>query len=98
MDIIGTIYTPAVLDAEGNVNTEPQALPGWHINTPEAVPGWDQYRVFPDTPMRVYSGHETICYSFPDEAAFTAAAIEAGLLPAPDPVEPVEADPNEVTP
>ena len=29
MDIIGTIYTPAVLDAEGNVTTEPQALPGW---------------------------------------------------------------------
>lgn len=95
MDIIGTIYTPAVLDAEGNVVTEPQAIPGWHINAPAEVEGWEAYQVFPETPMRVYAGHETVCYSFPDEAAFTAAAIEAGLLPAP---EPVEAAPNEVTP
>lgn len=95
MDIIGTIYTPAVLDAEGNVTTEPQAIPGWHINMPEAVAGWEQHQVFPETPMRVYAGHETVCYSFQDEAAFTAAAIEAGLLPAPELVDPA---PNEATP
>lgn len=95
MDIIGAIYTPAVLDAEGNVSIEPQALPGWHINTPEAIPGWEQDQVFPETPMRVYSGHETVCYAFQDEAAFTAAAIEAGLLPAP---ELVDASPNDATP
>lgn len=59
------------------------------------IAGWEQYRVFPDTTMRVYSGHETVCYSFQDEAAFTAAAIEAGLLPAPEPVEPA---PNEAAP
>ena len=64
------------------------------------IAGWEQYQVFPETPMRVYAGHETVCYAFPDEAAFTAAAIEAGLLPAPEPVEadPVEAAPNEATP
>ena len=95
MDIIGTIYTPAVLDAEGNVVTEPQAIPGWHINTPDVIEGWEAYRVFPETPMRVYAGHETVCYSFTDEAAFTAAAIEAGLLPAPEPVETAQ---NEATP
>lgn len=95
MDIIGIIYTSAVLDAGGNVTTEPQAIPGWHINVPEAIEGWEQYRVFPETPMRVYAGHETVCYAFPDEVAFTAAAIEVGLLPA---SEPVDATPNEATP
>ena len=45
--------------------------------------------------MRVYAGHPTVCYAFPDEAAFTAAAIEAGLLPAP---ELVEAVPTEAAP
>lgn len=93
MDIIGTIYTPAVLDAEGNVITESQAIPGWHVNTPTPVFGWYEYRVFPETPMRVYSGHDTVYYSFADEAEFTAAAIEVGLLPAP---EPVEDAPDEV--
>ena len=95
MDIIGIIYTPAVLDAECNVTTDPQAIPGWHINVPQAIEGWERYRVFPETPMRVYAGHETVCYAFPDEAAFTAAAIEAGMLPAP---EPIEATQNEATP
>lgn len=93
MDIIGTIYTPAVLDAEGNVITESQAIPGWHINTPEAVAGWEQHQVFPETPMRIYSGHDTVYYSFADEAEFTAAAIEAGLLPAPE-VEEITVSPE----
>lgn len=82
MDIIGTICTPAFLDAEGGITTEPSALPGWHINTPTEIAGWEPYRVFPETPMRVYAGHETVCYAFQDEASFKTAAIKAELMQA----------------
>ena len=80
LDIIGTIYKPGTYDAEGNELTPPVAIPGWHVNSPHAIEGWDDYRVTPATPLRVYAGHETVFYSFADEAEFTAKAIEAGLL------------------
>lgn len=80
LDIIGTIYEPGTYDAEGNELTPPVAIPGWHVNTQHPVEGWDAYKVEPATPLRVFAGHPTHCYVFADEAAFTAAAIEAGLI------------------
>ena len=86
LDIIGTIYTPGTYDAEGNVITKPTPTPGWHVNSPQPIEGWDAYKVEPATPLRVFAGHTTHFYSFADEAAFTAAAIEAGLIqPEPEP-------------
>ena len=84
LDIIGTIYTPGEYDSEDNVITAPVALSGYHVNSPQAIEGWEQYRITPETPMRVFAGHETFFYSFVDEAEFTAKAIEVGLLPAPE--------------
>lgn len=74
MDIIGTIYTAA---AEGET---PQALAGWHVNMPTPVAGWEAKIVTPETPLRVYGGHETVFYSFASEAEFIAMATAAGLL------------------
>ncbi len=32
VDEAGVFYTDAVYDAEGNLQTAPMALPGWHVN------------------------------------------------------------------
>ena len=61
-DIIGTLYTPGEYDSEGNETTPPIPLPGWHVNAPCPVDGWEQYLVTPNTPRRVFAGHQTICY------------------------------------
>ena len=90
LDIIGTIYTPGTYDAEGNVITEPTPIPGWHVNSPQPIEGWDAYKVEPATPMRVFAGYTTHFYAFDDEAVFTAAAIEAGLIQ-PEPEAETEA-------
>ena len=59
-DIIGTLFE------------DETALPGWHVNSPFPVEGWEQYQVTPTTPRRVFAGHPTFFYVFPDEAAFEA--------------------------
>jgi len=69
-DIIGTLYTPGTYDDEGNELTPPFPLDGWHVNSPFPVEGWEQYQVEPSTPRRVFAGHPTHCYVFPDEATF----------------------------
>ena len=67
-DIIGTLYDGA---------DPPAALPGWHVNSPEPVTSWAAYEVQPATPHRVFAGHSTFFYVFPDQAAFEA------LIPTP---------------
>jgi hypothetical protein len=52
---IGLIYQPTgALDNEGNPVMEP--IDGWHVNvrTVDDVPALEQYRTYPDTPMRVW--------------------------------------------
>jgi len=71
-DIIGTLYTPGTYDDEGNELTPPVPLAGWHVNSPFPVEGWEQYQVTPTSPRRVFAGHPTFCYVFPDEATFDA--------------------------
>lgn len=78
-DIIGTIYQPTgvmLTDSDGNEYPEMEAIPGYHVNTPEPVPEWDAYRIYPVTPSRVYAGKEPVCYSFATateyEDAYTA--------------------------
>jgi hypothetical protein len=73
-DIIGTIYSE---------DEEPVALPGWHVNSPFAVVGWEEYQVEPNSPRRVFAGHPTFCYVFPDEATYEAIVNP----PQPEPVE-----------
>ncbi len=72
LDIIGTLYEPGTYDAEGNELTAPVAKAGWHVNSPHPVEGWEQYRVEPSSPRRVFAGHPTFYYMFPDEATFEA--------------------------
>lgn len=64
----------------------------WHVNSPQPIDGWDAYKVEPATPMRVFAGHTTYFYMFDDEAAFTAAAIEAGLIQPEPEAEPEAAE------
>jgi hypothetical protein len=85
-DIIGTLYTPGTYDDEGNELTPPVALPGWHVNSPHPVEGWEQYQVEPSSPRRVFAGHPTYCYVFPDEATFDAIVNP----PVPEPEEVLE--------
>lgn len=45
VDVIGLMY---------DVDGEP--LPGWHINILNEVPaGLEQYRIYPETPLRVFA-------------------------------------------
>lgn len=57
LDPVGTLYTPPVLDGDGNVTTPAQPLPGWHANLIGAVPAAaTQYVIGPNTPHRLYAG------------------------------------------
>ena len=83
MDIIGIMYAPTgetIKDEEGNDLPVMAALPGWHVNTPEPVEAFADKEVTPNSPSRVYAGHETFFYVFADEAEFTSMATEAGLI------------------
>lgn len=83
MDIIGTMYAPTgefFTDEEGNTSPVSAPVAGYHINTPEPVEAWADNKVTPNSPSRVYAGHETFFYVFADEAEFKAKAIEAGLM------------------
>lgn len=77
LDIIGTMYEPGTYDAEGNELTAAVELPGWHVNSPQPMAEWAAYQVEPATPRRVFAGHPTWFYVFPDQAAFEA------LIPTP---------------
>lgn len=82
IDIIGSLHSDIITDAAGDYLSGGEPLPGFHINTIPEVPGWEQYRVEPASKRRVFAGMEaeTVCYVFPDEAAFRAEAITLGLL------------------
>jgi hypothetical protein len=66
LDIIGNLHAPAEEDQE------PIQIPGWHINSTEPVEGWVAYRVEPTSPRRVFGGHPTFFYVFPDRETFEA--------------------------
>ena len=75
MDIIGTVYAPTgatTKDEEGNDVPVMAALPGYHVNTPEPVEAWAAYQVTPNSPSRVYAGHETFFYVFESEEQFVS--------------------------
>ena len=83
MDIIGIMYAPTgetTTDDEGNVTPVMAQVDGYHVNTPEPVEAFADKQVTPNSPSRVYAGHETFFYVFADEAEFTTIATEAGLI------------------
>jgi hypothetical protein len=85
MDIIGTMYAPTgatTRDEEGNDAPVMAPVAGYHVNTPEPVEAFAEKQVTPNSPSRVYAGHETFFYVFADEAEFTTMATEAGLIQA----------------
>lgn len=56
LDVIGTITTPAVLDADGNVVSPPVTLDGYHVNLRGRLPdGCAANVVTPATPQRVFA-------------------------------------------
>lgn len=82
IDIIGTLYTPIVTDADGEIVSGGEALAGWHANTIPEVPEWASCRVTPSAKRRVFAGMEaeTCCYVFESEATFVAEATELNLI------------------
>lgn len=67
IDIIGKLYTPSVLDAEGNVLIEPILQEGFHINSTQKLLGLDQHLVTPENPRRTFAGVSTWFYTFDSE-------------------------------
>ena len=57
-DIIGTIYEPTgvIIDTPEGPVEEMAPLPGWHVNVrhTEEAPELDYYRVYPESPVRVW--------------------------------------------
>lgn len=78
LDVIGLIYTPGVYEGD-TVVTAPVPVPGWHVNTTVPVAGWEAYRVTPETPRRVFGGHETFYYSFASKEEYLEELADAGL-------------------
>ena len=80
LDVIGLMYSPAVLDDDGALLSGGEPLPGYHVNTIPAVEAWEAYRVTPTAKRRVFAGlvAETVCYKFPDEATYLSLLPEAG--------------------
>ena len=70
LDVVGTLYTPGVYDAEGEVVTPPEALPGYHINATRPVAEWAAFTVAPSVARRGFSGAPTYYYRFADEEEF----------------------------
>lgn len=59
VDVIGTIYKPTgkmLTTDEGQVD-EMAPLAGWHVNVrhKDEAPELDEYRVFPNSPVRVWA-------------------------------------------
>ena len=67
IDIIGNLYTPSVLDDEGNIITESILQEGFHINSTQKLVGLNSYLVNPATPRRTFAGVETLFYTFESE-------------------------------
>lgn len=65
INVLGTIYAPSTQDGAALV-----ALPGYHVNSPFEVADWEPFKVTPNTPYRVFSGHPTFFYCFADEDEF----------------------------
>lgn len=83
MDIIGTMYALTgefFTDEEGNSSPMSAPIDGYHVNMSEPIEAWADKQVTPNSPSRVYGGHETFFYVFADEAEFKQAAIDAGLM------------------
>lgn len=56
IDVIGIIPEGGEWDDEGNVITPPETLDGWHVNYQGELPdGWEAFKVFPNTPYRVFA-------------------------------------------
>lgn len=87
IDPIGTLF--ATLPPDAPEGTQPEALPGYHVNTAAPVAAWAAQRVTPATPRRVFGGMPTVFYTFANQAAFEAAMATADLtdpLPVPQSV------------
>jgi hypothetical protein len=57
LDVIGPLYTPVVLAADGEtILSGGELLPGWHVNLAGALPaGWDAYVISPTHPQRIFA-------------------------------------------
>ena len=71
--VIGRIVdVPGTYSEEGVEITPPTYVDGWHVNMTELLPELQQYQVFPEQPLRVYAGIETVFLRFSDEAEWLA--------------------------
>lgn len=79
IDVIGTLYEPAVLGFNGDAVEPPLPLDGWHVNATHAVTGWGAYIVNPACPRRVFGGAQTVFYTFASEREFQVMMKGADL-------------------
>ena len=74
--VIGLIVDQeATWDNEtGNMIAPPTYLPGWFVIMTELYPVFEPYQIFPENPVRVYAGVETIFLEFADQAEWESFA------------------------
>ena len=69
IDVIGTIYDKD-FDA-------PNALPGYHVNSTHDIPEWSDFKVDPETPIRVWLGTDAVhCYKFDSKEHYESQKLE----------------------
>lgn len=65
LDAIGTLYSSdAVIDDEGNIVRPATPLAGYHVNSTHELCDMGEYRIYPDSPKRVFKGSTTYHYCF----------------------------------
>lgn len=75
--VVGKIIdVPGTYDEGGNELTPPTFKEGWHVNMVEVLPSLANFRVFPENPLRVYGGVDTVFLRFDSEEQWLALSAE----------------------
>lgn len=78
--VIGLIVdVPGQYDADVVEIVPPVYLPGWYVNATTLPEGWESYQVFPENPVRVYSG-DVVTFFFDFKSEEEWLAVESALL------------------
>ena len=65
LDVIGTLYSQeAVFDDDENLVSPAVPLSGFHVNSTHELRDMGEYRIYPESPERVFNGNSTYHYRF----------------------------------
>lgn len=68
---IGLIVKKAgTYDENGEQTKAPTYVAGWHVNSTESIPEFESYEIEVKTPVRIYTGGDTVFLRFDSEQHF----------------------------